>query len=75
MLDAPASFADPHNADGVAEACQFLATLFGIQGASDVSAADKRALIEKLKQWQRKFRGKFAAETVERCLGFLRGDR
>jgi hypothetical protein len=73
MANAPASFAN--KPDDVAEACQFLATLLGLQGTEGISAADKKALITKLKTWQRKFRGKFAGETSERCLSFLQGDR
>jgi hypothetical protein len=74
LAHAPAAFARPANEDDVATACQFLSTLLAIQGADGVPDADKGALVGKLRQWKRTFAGRFAEETITRCLDYLSGN-
>ncbi|KAF4563121.1 hypothetical protein EYR36_003560 [Pleurotus pulmonarius] len=60
--------------DRVGEVGQFLATILLLQGTADVDEADKRALIPKLKVWERSFRGRLASETSGRCIAILADD-
>jgi len=62
---------DTMDVDRVGEMCQFLSTVLVLQGPSDVEDADKSALVPKLRTWTRAYRGRFAAETSDRCLGIL----
>ncbi|VDB84893.1 unnamed protein product [Peniophora sp. CBMAI 1063] len=65
------------NPDRVAETNQFLATLLLVQGTDDVDAADKDALLPKLKTWRSmsKFRGRLASEASDRVISLLTNDR
>ncbi|KAF9460723.1 hypothetical protein BDZ94DRAFT_1265357 [Collybia nuda] len=59
------------NADEVGEVGQFLSTLLVLQGVTDIDAEDKAILVPKLRQWERAFLGRLAANTSNRCLALL----
>lgn len=59
----------------VGEIGQFLATLLVLQGVDGISEADKNTLIPNLRQWRKKFAGRLASDTSERCLAMLENDR
>lgn len=56
------------NEDNVGETCQFLSSLLVTIGSSAVDYKDKEALLPKLKEWKKKYRGDFAKETIGRCI-------
>lgn len=60
--------------DSIAEIGQFLATLLLLQGIAEVDEADKATLVPKLKQWERRFQGRLASDTSERCLALITDD-
>lgn len=60
--------------DEVGEIGQFLSTLLVLQGVANVDAEDKAILIPKLRQWERAFPGRLAANTSDRCLALLTDD-
>ncbi|KAH7890920.1 hypothetical protein F5I97DRAFT_1800184 [Phlebopus sp. FC_14] len=66
---------DPSDQDVIAEMCQFLSTLFVLQGTSPVPEDVKKKLMSKLRTWRRRYRDSFAAESSGRCLDALAGDR
>ncbi|KAH7914589.1 hypothetical protein BJ138DRAFT_1056571 [Hygrophoropsis aurantiaca] len=65
--------ADP-DVEVIGEMCQFLSTLFVLQGATSVNEADRAKLVPKLRRWNRAYTGYLASDTSERCLGALTGD-
>jgi hypothetical protein len=63
--------ADHLDVDAIGEVCQFLSTALILQGISDIGDDDKNALLSKLRQWKRLYKGQFAAETSDRCLALI----
>jgi hypothetical protein len=62
---------DAYDMDIIGEICQFFSTLLVLQGVESVDEADRKALVPKLKRWQRAFPGSFASTSSDRCLGAL----
>ncbi len=59
------------NEDNIGETCQFLSSLLVTIGSKTVEFSDKEALLPKLKEWKKKFRGEFPRETIGRCIDQL----
>lgn len=66
---------DNMNADELGETGQFLATLMVLQGIAEIPDGDKAVLISKFRQWSRRFPGRLAEDTSERCLALLEDNR
>ena len=68
---APASM--PIDIDIVGEITQLLGTLLFLQGLSQVSDDDKKALLSKMSEWKRSYRGtgRTAEKASERCRALL----
>jgi hypothetical protein len=63
----------PLDIDTVGEITQFLGTLLLLQGTSDVTEDDKKALLSKMSVWKRTYRGtgRTAEKASERCRALL----
>lgn len=59
--------------DTVGEITQFLSTLLVLQGTSEVAEEDKKALLLKVNQWKRTYKGtgRIAENASERCRTLL----
>lgn len=71
MATAPAS--THFNIDHVGEITQFLSTLMILQGTEEITEEDKKALLQKLNQWKRTYKGtgRMAESGSERCKTLL----
>jgi len=63
----------PIDIDIVGEITQLLGTLLFLQGLSQVSDDDKKALLSKMSEWKRSYRGtgRTAEKASERCRALL----
>ncbi|KAG1739044.1 hypothetical protein EDB19DRAFT_871674 [Suillus lakei] len=61
---------DPADPAYLVETCQFLSTLLALQGTDSVSEEDKQMLLQKLREWNRKYQ----RQQITRCLKQLEGD-
>lgn len=59
----------------IGETGQFFAILLVFQGHDGIDSRDKTEAIGRLAQWKQEYRGQFAEEAMERCLGALSNDR
>ncbi|KAJ6469058.1 hypothetical protein C8R47DRAFT_989790, partial [Mycena vitilis] len=57
--------------DEVGEIGQFLSTILLLQGVQDVAEEDKATILQHLPAWERRFPGRLAAETADRCRAIL----
>lgn len=72
MVDKDPLESDDDYSMSIAEACQFLSTLL-VFYPLDVGTEDPRRekLIEKLRGWRKRYRGKFCDRVAERCLDII----
>ena len=59
--------------DTVGQITQFLGTLLLLQGTSEVTKDDKKALLSKMNEWKKTYRGtgRTAEQASERCRAML----